>query len=53
MSLLNFNFVMIQIIHKFLVLIKNQQNYLKGNIFGCFFKKYNRPFLKRFFFHNI
>ena len=36
MSLLNFNFVMISIIHKMLELIKNNLNYL--NIFKCFFK---------------
>ena len=42
MSLLNFNFVMIHIIHKILVLIKNHLNYLKDNIFECFFKKCNR-----------
>ena len=46
----NFNFVMIYIIHKILVLIKNQLNYLKDNIFECFFKKFNRLFLKIFFF---
>ena len=38
MSLLNFNFVMIQTIYKILVLIKNHLNYL----FECFFKKYKR-----------
>ena len=32
-SLLNSNFVMIQIIHKILVLIKNHMNYFKDNIF--------------------
>ena len=42
MSLLNFDFVMIKIIHKILILLKNQLNYLKDNIFECFFKKYNR-----------
>ena len=42
MSLLNFNFVMIHIIHKILVLIKFRQNDLKDDIFGCFFKKCNR-----------
>ena len=42
MSLLNVNFVMIYIIHKILVLIKNNLNYLKDNIFEYFFKKYNR-----------
>ena len=36
MSLLNFNFVMIYIIHKMLVLIKNNLNYLKDSIFKCF-----------------
>ena len=33
MSLLNINIVMIYIIHKILVLIKNNMNYLKYNIF--------------------
>ena len=53
--LLNFNFVMIHIIHKISVLIKNHMNYLKDNIFEFFFKKYNRIlFLKKNnFFHNI
>ena len=32
LSLLNFNFVMIYIIHKMLVLLKNQMNYLKDSI---------------------
>ena len=41
MSFLNFNFVMIYIIHKMLVLIKNNLNYFKGSIFECFFKEYN------------
>ena len=36
MSVLNFNFVMIHIIHKILVLIKNQLNYLRDNIFDYF-----------------
>ena len=49
MQLLNFSFVMIYIIHKMLVLLKNRLNYLENNIFECFFKKYNRLF----FFHNI
>ena len=34
--LLNFNSVMIYIIHKILVLIKNHLNYLKDNLFECF-----------------
>ena len=44
MSLLNFNFLMIYIIHKILVLLKNHLCYLIDNIFECFFKKYNRFF---------
>ena len=48
-SLLNFSFIMINAIHKILVLTKNHLNYLKDNIFECFFKKYNRflLFLKK------
>ena len=41
-SLLNFSFVMIYIIHKMSVLLKNHLNYLKDNILESFFKKYNR-----------
>ena len=41
-SLLNFSFVMIYIIHKMSVLLKNHLNYLKDNILENFFKKYNR-----------
>ena len=41
-SLLNFGFVMIDIIHKILLLLKNHMNYLKDNIFKCFFKEYHR-----------
>ena len=51
-SLLDFNFAMIYIIHKFfamiyiihkfLVLMKNHLNYRKDNFFKYFFKKYNR-----------
>ena len=52
-SLLNFNFVMIHIIYKILVVIKNHMNYLKDNVFEFFFKKYNRLFLKNINFHNI
>ena len=37
MSLLNFSFVKIYIIHKMLVLLKNHLNYLKYKIFECFF----------------
>ena len=55
MSLLNFNFVMIHIIYKILVLIKDHLNYLKYNIFEFLFNKYNRLlfFLRNNFFHNI
>ena len=55
MSLLNFNFVMIDIIHKMLVLLKNHLDYLKDSIFKCFFKEYNTLlfFKKINFFHNI
>ena len=52
MSLLNFNFTMIHIIYKILVLIKNHLNHLKNNIFECFFKEYNKLlfFKKTIFF---
>ena len=40
MSLLNFNFVMIYIIHKILVLVN--PNYFRDSIFECFLKKYNK-----------
>ena len=51
-SLLNFNFFMIHIIYKILVMIKNHLNYLNDNVFECFFKKYNRLllFLTNYFF---
>ena len=42
MPLLSFSFVMVYIINKNLVLLRNNCNYLKDNIFECFFKKYNR-----------
>ena len=41
-SLLIFAFIMIYIIHKMLVLIKNHLNYLKDNIFEYFIEKHNR-----------
>ena len=44
-SLLNFNFVMIHIIHEILVLIKNHIKYLKDYIFEFSLKKY-------FYFYN-
>ena len=37
-SLLNFSLIMIYPIHKTLVLVKNQMNYLKDNIFESFLK---------------
>ena len=37
MSLLDFNFVMICMIHEMVVLIKNNLNYLKDSILECFF----------------
>ena len=51
----NFKFVMIYRIHKILVLLKNHLNYLKDNIFECFFKKYNQLlfFQKKILSHNI
>ena len=52
MSLLNFNFLMIYIIHKMLLLLKNHLNYLKSSTFEWFFKDYIRLFIffKTFFF---
>ena len=38
MSLLKFKFVMIYMIHKILVLLKNHLNYHKDNIFKCFLR---------------
>ena len=40
----NFNFVLIYLIHKTLVLLNNHLNYLKDNIFKCFLRKYKRSF---------
>ena len=53
MPLLSFNFLVIYIIHKMLVLLKNYLNYLKDRIFECFFKEYNRLFLKNNFSQYI
>ena len=47
--LVNFNFVMIHIIHKILLLIKTHMNCFKNNISEFFFKKYNRLFEKSIF----
>ena len=53
-SLLNFSFIMIYTIHKILILIKKPLNYLKDNIFECFFKKFNRHlFSKKLIFFII
>ena len=38
MSLLKFNFVMTDIIHKMLVLLKNNLNYPKDSSFECFLR---------------
>ena len=51
-SLLNFIFVMIYIIHKILVLLKNHLNYFK-DIFKYFFKEYNRLSFFIIFFNNM
>ena len=54
MVLLNLNFVMIYIILKILVFLKNHLNYLKYEISKCFLKKYNRLlFFFNIFFRNI
>ena len=55
MSRLNFNFVMIYIIHKMLVLLKNHLDFLKV-IFGNAFLRSIidlQVFLKKYSFHNI
>ena len=45
---------MIYIIHKMLVLLKNNLNYLKDNLFESFFREYNRLFIFLIiFFLNI
>ena len=53
MLLLNFNFVMIYILYKMLILLKNHLNYLEDSIFECFYKEYNRLLFKKHFFYNI
>ena len=51
MPLLNFNFVMIHIIHKILVLIKNHMNFLQDNTFECFLRSIITFYVfKNFFF---
>ena len=46
MSLLNFNFLMIYIIHEMLVLLKINLNYLKDSIFKCFLRSIIDFYLK-------
>ena len=56
MLLLNFNFAMIYIVHKILVLLKNNLNCLKDNIFEWFLWSIIEFFFfvcKLTFFHNI
>ena len=53
MSLLNFNFVMIYIIHKMLLLLKNHVNYLRNSIFECFLRRVIFVLLKKAFFLNM
>ena len=45
MSLLSFNFFMVNIIHEMLVLLKNNLNYVRNSIFKCFLRS-----IKDFFF---
>ena len=55
MSILNFSFIMIYTIHKVSVLVKNNLNFLKDNIFEYFLKEYNilLIFLKKSVFFMI
>ena len=50
MSLLNFNFFMIYIIQKMLLLIKNNLNYLNDSVSEWFFKEFNSLIVKNYFF---
>ena len=50
MSLLNFNFFMIYIIQKMLVLIKNNLNYLNDSVSEWFFKEFNSLIVQNYFF---
>ena len=47
MSFLSIDFAMIYIVHKNLVLLKNNLNYFKDSIFECFFREYNRLLFKK------
>ena len=55
MSLWSFNFAMSYIIHKMLLLIKNNLNYFKDSIFEYFSKEYIRlsDFCNNYFFYNM
>ena len=53
MSLLNFCFVKIYIIHKMLGLLKNYLNYFKYKIFECFFKGVQWTFFKKIFSQHL
>ena len=48
-KLMRFDLIIIYTIHKILVFIKNHLNYLKDNIFECFFKEYNMLLIFFFF----
>ena len=48
-----FNFVIIYIIRKMLLLLIYCLNYLKDSIFECFFKEYNSLFFLKKKFRNI
>ena len=54
-SLLNFSIVMIYIVHKMLVLVRNHLNYLKDNISIIFLKAITDFYFlkKKLFFQNI
>ena len=53
MSLLNFNFVMIDIYQKMLILIKINLNYLKDSISDFFFKEHARLLIFEKKIHSI
>ena len=42
-ALLNFNFIMIYILYKTSLLLKNCLNYIKDSVSKRFLKEYNRP----------
>ena len=52
MSLSNFSFAMVYIIHKMLILIKNHLNYFRDNTFQFFLRSIIdlHIFLKKYFF---